>query len=405
MKKVLIPLITALLICCSTLPAVGQKRRRSRSGAQRQTKPTDSASAKPSILADTSVAQLPPRYVGDSAGPVYQRLNSIAPRLRKSQFETTPEYEGRIGLLLDELSLGPNKTVNERFSFVHPYGEESYDADTQVFTLKPDTNSEYGLGYDVPELPYDLRAGRDYSSIDLTRTSRNVGSRIGRTALGIRKRITVRAYSALRLVMPNSSMKHWSDGLRFRVNPSEARQASGRVWLAVTGRLAPPYALQDSDVDNATLDDPEEAHSFHFYLFFIPDSIVLYNISTGQIYAAWDLTQTETDLAEPDAPAASRRRSESAGTTGLVTRPRVLFKPEPAYTSEARENQITGTVVLSAVFAETGEVTDIQIIKGLSHGLNDRCIEAAKQIKFVPAESNGKKISFRMRLEYNFNLY
>lgn len=57
------------------------------------------------------------------------------------------------------------------------------------------------------------------------------------------------------------------------------------------------------------------------------------------------------------------------------------------------------------MFAETGEVTDIQVIRGLSHGLNERCIEAAKQIKFVPAESNGKKISFRMGLEYNFNLY
>ena len=264
MNRVLITLITALLICCSTLPTVGQKPRRTRSGAQRQTKPTDSASAKPAILADTSIVRLPPKYVGDSAGVIYQRLNAIAPRLRKSQFETTPEYEGRIGLLLDALNLGSNKTVNERFSFVHPYGEENYDADTQVFTLKPDLNSEYGLGYDVPELPYDLRAGRDYSPIDLTRTARNVGSRIGRIALGIRKRITVRSYSALRLVMPNASMKHWSDGLRFRVNPSAARQASGRVWLAVTGRLAPPYALRDADVDNATLDDPEEAHSFIF---------------------------------------------------------------------------------------------------------------------------------------------
>ena len=71
-----------------------------------------------------------------------------------------------------------------------------------------------------------------------------------------------------------------------------AREASGRVWLAVTGRLAYPYVIYESDVDNATLDDPEEAHSFHYYLFFVPESVVLYNISTGQIYGTWNLTES-----------------------------------------------------------------------------------------------------------------
>lgn len=61
--------------------------------------------------------------------------------------------------------------------------------------------------------------------------------------------------------------------------------------------------------------------------------------------------------------------------------------------------------MLSVVFAETGQVTDIQVVKGLSHGLSERAIEAAKLIKFIPAESNGKKVPFKILLEYNFNLY
>ena len=404
MKFISSVLIAVLLVLCSPFHAAGQRTRGSRSGT-RQTKPANVVPSTPAIIADASVAHLPPKYVGDSAGNVYQQLNAVALRLRKSQFETTSEYQSRITSLLDGIRISPAKTVNDRFSFVHPYGAESYDADTQIFTLKPDTNYEIGLGYEVPELPNDIRSGRDYSSIDLTRTSRNVGSRIGRTAIGIRKRITVTTYSALRLVMRNSSMKHWSDGLRFRISPTEARQASGRVWLAVTGRLAPPYVLHDSDVDNATLSDPEEAHSFHFYLFFVPDSIVLYNIATGQIYGSWDVTQSASDFDQP-AQGPMRRRSDNlVSDTGLVRKPRILSKPEPVYTEEARQNQITGTVVLSAVLSETGEVTDIQVIKGLSHGLNERAIDAAKHITFVPAESNGKKVSFRMTLEYNFNLY
>lgn len=74
-------------------------------------------------------------------------------------------------------------------------------------------------------------------------------------------------------------------------------------------------------------------------------------------------------------------------------------------TLKKRVNQITGTAVLSALFAETGEVTEIKVISGLPHGLSERAVEAAKQIKFVPAESNGKKIPLRITLEYNFNLY
>lgn len=351
------------------------------------------------------MTQLPPKYVGDSAGAVYQKLNAVALRLRKSQFETTSEYQSRIGSVLEGIKVSAGKNLNDRFSFVHAYGAESYDADTQIFTLKPDTNYESGLGYEVPELPSDIRSGRDYSSVDLTRTSRSVGSRIGRTAIGIRKRITVRAYTALRLVMPNTSMKQWSNGLRFRVSPAGARQASGRVWLAVTGRLALPYTLYESDVDNATLDDPEEAHSFRYYLFFIPDSIVLYNIATGQVYGSWDLTQAASDFDQPAQGPKQRQPDNPLSDAGLVRRPRILSKPEPVYTEEARQNQITGTVVLSAVFSETGEVTNIQVIRGLSHGLNERAIEAARRITFVPAESNGKKISYRMTLEYNFNLY
>ena len=361
----------------------------------------------PSVVADASVWQLPPKYVGDNAGSIYQKLAALGPRLRKSQFETTPEFQARIRLLLEGIKIGPNRTANDRLSFVHPYGDETYDADTQVFTLKPDTNFEAAVGYNVPEVQGDVRSIRGYKSIDLTRTGRTVSSRIGRTALGVRKRITVRAYSSLRLVMSDARTEAWSYGLKFRVTPSMAREASGRVWLAVTGRLAYPYVIYESDVDNATLDDPEEAHSFHYYLFFVPESVVLYNISTGQIYGTWNLTEsgsTADRIATPVVPPTSENRTELSKPS-LSTKPRILSKPEPQYTEEARQNQITGTVVLSVVFAETGQVTDIQVVKGLSHGLSERAIEAAKLIKFIPAESNGKKVPFKILLEYNFNLY
>ena len=89
----------------------------------------------------------------------------------------------------------------------------------------------------------------------------------------------------------------------------------------------------------------------------------------------------------------------------VSSRARVLDKPEPQYTESARKNQVTGTVVLRAVFSSSGSVTNISTIRGLPDGLTERAIAAAKQIRFVPAQKDGHAVSMWMQLEYNFNLY
>ena len=89
----------------------------------------------------------------------------------------------------------------------------------------------------------------------------------------------------------------------------------------------------------------------------------------------------------------------------VTSKARVLDKPEPTYTEAARKNQITGTVVLRAVFSSGGAVTNIHAVSGLPDGLTERAIAAAKQIRFVPATKDGHPVSMWMELQYNFNLY
>lgn len=89
----------------------------------------------------------------------------------------------------------------------------------------------------------------------------------------------------------------------------------------------------------------------------------------------------------------------------VTTKARLLAKPEPQYTEDARKNQVTGTVVLKVVFASNGSVTNIRTVSGLPYGLTERAIAAARQIKFVPATKDGHQVSMWMQLEYNFNLY
>ncbi len=89
----------------------------------------------------------------------------------------------------------------------------------------------------------------------------------------------------------------------------------------------------------------------------------------------------------------------------VTTKARVLSKPEPTYTEEARKHQTRGSVVLKAIFAANGRVIGIRPVTYLPHGLTERAIVAAQHIKFIPAIKDGHPVSMYMQLEYNFNIY
>jgi len=89
----------------------------------------------------------------------------------------------------------------------------------------------------------------------------------------------------------------------------------------------------------------------------------------------------------------------------VTQRVRVLSKPEPQYTEEARRNQIIGTVILRVIFTRSAEITNIRVVQPLPFGLTERAIAAARQIRFQPASKDGHPVSVYMQLEYNFNLY
>lgn len=89
----------------------------------------------------------------------------------------------------------------------------------------------------------------------------------------------------------------------------------------------------------------------------------------------------------------------------VQTKAIILFKLPASYTDEARARKIRGTVILDAVLRSTGEVTDVNIRSGLGSGLDKQSIEATRAIAFVPAIKDGKPVSQRVMIEYNFNIY
>jgi TonB family protein len=89
----------------------------------------------------------------------------------------------------------------------------------------------------------------------------------------------------------------------------------------------------------------------------------------------------------------------------VTQKARVLGKPEPTYTESARKFGVEGTVILRCVFSKDGQVTNLQVISKLPHGLTERAISAGRGIRFAPAMKDGQPVSMWMELQYNFNLF
>jgi tetratricopeptide (TPR) repeat protein len=51
---------------------------------------------------------------------------------------------------------------------------------------------------------------------------------------------------------------------------------------------------------------------------------------------------------------------------------RIISKPEPQYTEDARRSQITGLVVLRAILAANGSVVAVRVVRGLGGGLSQQ---------------------------------
>lgn len=86
-------------------------------------------------------------------------------------------------------------------------------------------------------------------------------------------------------------------------------------------------------------------------------------------------------------------------------RPTILHRERARYTEQARQNKIQGTVILSLVFGADGLIHDIRVVHSQPDGLTEEAIKAAQQIRFNPALREGKPVSVRSRIEYNFTLY
>ena len=98
--------------------------------------------------------------------------------------------------------------------------------------------------------------------------------------------------------------------------------------------------------------------------------------------------------------------SEPSAAVDPISAPMISkTQPRPEYTDPAAEMETEGEVLVSAQFLADGTVGDVQVIKGLTNGLNDEAIKAARRMAFLPARNNGTPADIIRQISYTFSIY
>lgn len=79
---------------------------------------------------------------------------------------------------------------------------------------------------------------------------------------------------------------------------------------------------------------------------------------------------------------------------------KILAKPNPDYDNADRRKYAREVITLHAILCGSGEVTDIKVKSGPADSVNDKAVEAARNIRFQPAEKDGEKVSTIVVLLY-----
>ena len=103
-------------------------------------------------------------------------------------------------------------------------------------------------------------------------------------------------------------------------------------------------------------------------------------------------------------PAPQKAAPQTPPPQRIDTPVEILFKPTPAYTDEARALKLEGEVLLEVEFSASSQVRVVRVVRGLGHGLDESAARAAEQMKFKPAQGNGRPIDFRTTVHIVFRL-
>jgi len=206
------------------------------------------------------------------------------------------------------------------------------------------------------------------------------------------------------------------DYFEFNLSYPKAQQKVGAITIELdktdTKRNAFDVSLYFDDKPHVYRDKPiNEPVYFYVQGSSIAEELVVNKLSKDSI-AGYISTPKGFFSSTPNVPAIRPGQGEGGGTGGEifsigggVSAPIAIYKPEPAYTEEARRAKYQGTVVLQIVVDAQGNVSDARVVVPLGHGLDEKAVQAVQTWKFKPAMRNGVPVPVRAMLKVSFRLF
>ena len=108
-----------------------------------------------------------------------------------------------------------------------------------------------------------------------------------------------------------------------------------------------------------------------------------------------------TDIAD-NAPTAGEGTLRG---NGGITKPSVIYAPNPPFSDQARKAKVQGTILLTVTVTASGDVADVKVVKGLGSGLDESAIATVRTWKFKPGTEDGTPVKSETNVEVSFHLY
>jgi protein TonB len=110
-----------------------------------------------------------------------------------------------------------------------------------------------------------------------------------------------------------------------------------------------------------------------------------------------------SDSAAPPPPPPPPKKKEPVRVGGSIQSSKLIRRVEPVYPDLAKRARVQGVVLLEVTVDETGNVSEINIIRG--HPLlNQAAVDAVEQWKYSPTLLNGEPVPVKATVTVTFQL-